>query len=252
VAPGIVGNGAFFNGSTYLNAGDVNLGNQFTESAWVDLSPGASNIQGLWVNGPGGYTSAEIALFINFYNTADGGLLLGTGDGTSGDQPESATGLVTVDQWHLVTAVVNRPAGTVQLYVDGMFGGSGATVTDFPTNADMYLGRFSTPNFPFTGTMDEARIHGGIDDSNWVWADYQTVANNSAFSSYSSVTNNITLPITLKIRISGNQAILTWPAGTLQSSGNLNGPYNNVTGVTSPYTNTISGSQQFYRVQAQY
>lgn len=259
-APGIVGNGAVFSGnnSQYLDAGDVNLGNQFTLSAWVDLSPSELNIQGLWVNGPGGYSSDEIAMFINDYgNSADGALLVGTGDGTNGYQPETATGLVTPNQWHFVTAAVNRSAGSIQFYVDGTpeplsASGSSGVSTDFPTNADMYLGRFTTPNFPLNGILDEARIYGGIEDSNWVQAEYMTVANNSMFSSYSSVTNTITLPITLTIRVSGDQAILTWPAGTLQSSGNLNGPYSNVSGATSPYTNSISGSQQYYRVQAQF
>jgi hypothetical protein len=129
--------------------------------------------------------------------------------------------------------------------------GSGGVSTDFPTNADMNLGRFTGGSFPLNGIMDEARIHGGIDDSNWVWADYQTVANNSTFSTYSTVTNAIVLPITLTIRVSGDQAILTWPGGTLQSASELNGPYSNVSGATSPYTNAISGEQQYYRAQAQ-
>lgn len=256
--PGIVGNGAFFNGgSDYIDAGDVNLGNQFTVSAWVNESTNADQILGVWVNGVGGYDSDEMAFFINDYNTSDGALLFGAGNGTAGTQPETATGLVTAGQWHLVTATANRATGAIQFYVDGLARplntADGTSIrTDFPTNSDMNLGRFVGGFAPFYGTMDEARIHGGIDDSNWVWADYQTVENNSTFSSYSSVTNTIVLPITLKIRVSGDQAILTWPAGTLQSSGNLNGPYSNVTGVTSPYTNTISGTQQYYRVQAQY
>ena len=267
-APGIVGNGAVFSGSAsqYLNAGDVNLGNQFTMSAWVDLAPTEQNIQALWCNGPGGFYSDEIAFFINDYgSSADGAVLMGTGDGqgtspgVNGAQPETAQGLADSGSWHLVTAAVNRTNGVVQFYVDGKFApiastgaGGTAVTTDFPTNADMYLGRFTTANFPFNGIMDEARIHGGIDDSNWVWADYMTVANNSTFSTYSSVTNSITLPITLIIRVSGNQAILSWPGGTLQSAGQLNGPYSNVTGASSPYTNALSGTQKYYRVQAQF
>lgn len=252
-AGGIVGNGEFFDGSSdYLDAGDINLGNEFTESAWVNLPTGESNIQGIWVNGAGGYSSAEIALFVNFYNTADGGVLVGTGDGTNGQQPETAPNLVTSNQWHLVTAAVNRTAGTVAMYVDGQLGGTGATMTDFPTNADMELGRFTSGSFPFHGLMDEARIHGGIDDSNWVWADYQTVASNSVFTAYSSVTNTVALPSLLTIQRSGNQIILNWSGGTLQSAGEITGPFVNVPGATSPYTNTVTGTQQFYRVQGQW
>jgi Concanavalin A-like lectin/glucanases superfamily len=265
VEPGIVGNGALFNGSSdFLDASNVDLGNEFTESAWVNLSPSEYNIQALWCNGPGGYSTAEAVLFINDYypqsgvtDPADGALLFGDDD----TQPETATGLVTSNQWHLVTAAINRSVGSIQFYVDGTperEAGGGALKTDFPTNADMNLGRF-TPNTAnpngssyFNGTMDEARIHGGIDDSNWVWADYMTVAANSTFTTYSTVSNTIVLPITLTIRTVGDQVILNWPEGTLQSASKVTGPYSNVSGATPPYTNTVSGSQQFYRVQTQF
>ncbi|MGH8024065.1 MAG: DUF2341 domain-containing protein, partial [Limisphaerales bacterium] len=255
---GIVGNGANFGNGAYLDAGDVNLGNQFTMSAWVFLPPTEVNIQTVWANGAGGYSTPEASLFINdYYNPpsqpipADGALLFGD----DGSQPETAAGLVTSDHWHLITAAVNRAAGAIQFYVDGVaeaVASGGTATTDFPTNADMDLGRFIGGGLPFTGTMDEARIHGGIDDSNRVWADYMTVANNSTFSAYSTVSNTIALPITLTIRVVGDKAILNWPAGTLQSASQLNGPYGNVPGATPPYTNSISGTQQYYRVQAQY
>ena len=51
----------------------------------------------------------------------------------------------------------------------------------------------------------------------------------------------------------GTNVVITWGAGTLQSSTNVNGPYTNVSGTpTSPYTNSASGSSQlFYRAQLQ-
>lgn len=245
---GIVGQAGSFAGNAWVDSGNVNLGNNFTLSAWVNLAPTASNIQGVWVNGPGGYTSAEIALFINDYNTADGALLLGTGDGTSGDQPETATGVVTTGQWHLLTAVVDRPAGTTQLYVDGTLQASGGVITDFPTNTDMNLGRFNSGSFALNGLIDEARIHAGLDDANWTWASYMTVAQNASFESYSAVSSSA---VTLNIQRSGNSIILSWSQGTLQSANAVNGQYNNVAGATSPYTNTVSGANQFYRVRVQ-
>ncbi|HTV41750.1 MAG TPA: DUF2341 domain-containing protein [Candidatus Sulfotelmatobacter sp.] len=264
VAPGIVGNGALFNGSSdYLDAGDVNLGNEFTESAWVNLSTSEYNIQALWCNGPGGYSTAEAVLFINDYypqtgvtDPADGAVLFGDDD----TQPETTTGLVNSNQWYLVTAAVNRTAKTIQFYVNGVpepVAKGGSVTDDFPTNADMNLGRFlpntANPNGSsyFNGIMDEARIHGGIDDSNWVWADYMTVASNSVFTTYSTVSNTIVLPIRLTIQLSGDHVILNWPEGTLQSASQVNGPYSNVSGATPPYTNNVSAAPLFYRVQAQ-
>jgi hypothetical protein len=46
--------------------------------------------------------------------------------------------------------------------------------------------------------------------------------------------------------------VITWPTGTLQSSTNVSGPYVNVGGTpSSPYTNSVSGNQKFFRVQLQ-
>lgn len=49
----------------------------------------------------------------------------------------------------------------------------------------------------------------------------------------------------------GNNLVLTWPTGwTLQSATNVVGPYNDVTGATSPYTiNTKLEPQQYFRLR---
>ncbi|HXI69267.1 MAG TPA: LamG domain-containing protein [Verrucomicrobiae bacterium] len=55
----------------------------------------------------------------------------------------------------------------------------------------------------------------------------------------------------LSVASSGNNIVVSWPVGTLQSSTNVSGPYVNVGGATSPYTNSVSGAQKFFRVQLQ-
>jgi len=49
----------------------------------------------------------------------------------------------------------------------------------------------------------------------------------------------------------GNNLVLTWPAGwTLQSATNVVGPYNDVSGATSPYTNDMTLKPlQFFRLR---
>jgi hypothetical protein len=50
--------------------------------------------------------------------------------------------------------------------------------------------------------------------------------------------------------ISPNVAVLTWLSGYLQSSTNVAGPYTDVSGATSPYTNTIvAPPYKFYRLR---
>ncbi len=58
---------------------------------------------------------------------------------------------------------------------------------------------------------------------------------------------------TVKLTIiqSGNNVILSWPFGTLQSAPAATGTYFDVGGATSPYTNSISGTMKFYRVRTQ-
>jgi hypothetical protein len=54
----------------------------------------------------------------------------------------------------------------------------------------------------------------------------------------------------LNIAASGGKVVVTWPVGTLQVSTNISGTYTNVTGATSPYTNSAAPAL-FYRAQLQ-
>jgi len=58
-------------------------------------------------------------------------------------------------------------------------------------------------------------------------------------------------PTTISIEKIGNNVILIWPTGTLQQSTSVNGNYEDINGVTSPYTNAITGPQKFFRVKVQ-
>jgi hypothetical protein len=60
-------------------------------------------------------------------------------------------------------------------------------------------------------------------------------------------------PPVLNITQSGNQLVLSWPtnaAFSLQSAPFVTGAYTNVPGATSPYTNSMTGPQQYFRLQA--
>jgi hypothetical protein len=242
---GMVGSGCYFSRTPYLDIGSVNLGSTFTLSSWANVSSGVSDIQCIYANGPGSSGSDEIFFYVNSYKTSDGSLLLSSGNGTDGTRLASAAGVVGLDQWHLLTAVVDRANGAATLYVDGTQVASGAVRNDFPTNNDMDLGRDTGGSFAFLGSLDEARIQSGLESSNWVWASYMTVAANSSFENYSAVSIPV---LTLKIQISGANVVLTWPTGALQSASQVDGPYSDVSGATSPYTNTVSGTQQFYHI----
>jgi hypothetical protein len=56
------------------------------------------------------------------------------------------------------------------------------------------------------------------------------------------------LPAIIVIQ-SANSSVLTWSSGTLQSSASVNGPYADVPGAANPYTLSLSGPAQFYRLR---
>lgn len=57
-------------------------------------------------------------------------------------------------------------------------------------------------------------------------------------------------PIPISIQTTGGQLVMAWTNGvfSLQSSTNVDGPYVDVSGASSPYTNTSSSSQMFFRL----
>ena len=65
---------------------------------------------------------------------------------------------------------------------------------------------------------------------------------------------SLVTPIPLHIQPAGKNVVLTWndpsSAFSLQSAPLVNGTYTNVTSATSPYTNAITGAQQFFRLKS--
>ena len=68
---------------------------------------------------------------------------------------------------------------------------------------------------------------------------------------YSSTT--LIVPTTLAIQAAENRIVLSWTnaAFSLQAAPTVHGYYTNVLGATSPYTNMITGAQQFFRLKAE-
>lgn len=219
---GIIGSGDYFNRLAYLDAGSVNLSNAFTLSAWVNVSSGVSDIQCIWANGPGVSGSSEAFLYVNDYKTSDGALVLATGNGSTAQNLVAPAGSVSLNQWHLITASVNRAGSVAQLYVDGSQVASGAIRGDFSTNSDMDLGQDTGNTFAFLGSLDEARIHSSLESSNWVWASYMTVAQTASFESYSTVASTVTpppsSPVMVQIQFQGGNLNVSGTGGSANAT----------------------------------
>jgi len=269
VTTGVVGNGQTFDGATeYLApAGAVSLGNSFSLSAWVNLSPTAANLQTLWANKPAGGNANGIALFVNTYNTTDGKLMLESGDGTTGITASTPVGVVPPGGWHHVFASINRSAGTAQLFVDGVNQTVTNTVaTDFGNYCPFNLGRYTNGWWYFKGSVDEARIEPAR-SADWVWATWMNVVSNSAFVSFSSVASpgvvlNQPQP-QLGATVGANGLLLNWAAQgsqfTIYSATNLAPPIqwtpvSNYTvlssGLVQVPLSAANGTPVFYRIES--
>jgi hypothetical protein len=253
---GIVGRGCAFNGSSqFLNSGQINVGKTFTASAWVNISPSVNNEQTIWCNKQGGWNVAGFDFYVNSYQTNDGIIYFDSADGVGGDvSPRTAPHAVSFGQWHLLTGTMEGVNGAVHVYVDGIDQTIDTGVdTAFQTTNYVRCGALltgtpgSTGGLPFNGSMDEARIENGVRSSAWVYASWATVAN-PAFTTYGGITF---APVTLASQLVNSQLVLSWPVGTLQSAPTTTGPYTDLTGVTSPYTNTPAAAQQYFRVKVQ-
>lgn len=66
-----------------------------------------------------------------------------------------------------------------------------------------------------------------------------------------AITVAVNPPAALSVEALNGSLILDWPYGTLQSATNLTGPWNDVMGVISAYTNVPSEPQEFFRVRLQ-
>lgn len=114
-------------------------------------------------------------------------------------------------------------------------------------------------NFIPNGTNGDSTIGGGPTTfgvrSDGQFGQYDGGIDEVAFYNYAlspqQVQNHFLNNVRLTISKIGNKAVLNWPAGTLQAAPIVTGTYTNVTGATSPYTNNITGSATYYRLQVQ-
>jgi hypothetical protein len=136
--------------------------------------------------------------------------------------------------WHLVAGVYN--GSTSSLYVDGVLNGSiaaGALTGDSANKvwlggnaANTVVG--SNERF-FAGALAQAALFTNALSATQVQQIYKVA----------------TVPA-ISLARSGDQVVITY-TGTLLSSTNVAGPYQPVSGATSPYTNAPAGSGRFYR-----
>jgi len=262
---GTVGYGALFNGSgNFLDAGTANVGKQFTLSAWVNIAANASSEQTIWCNKAGGWNTAGFDFYVNGWQASDGIIYFDTADGVGGQvSARTASGAVTFGQWHLLTGTLDGSNGVVRVYIDGVDQTINTSVdTAFQTTNYLRCGSLLTGSpgatgsggSYFDGVMDETRIHAGIESSNWIWASWMTIQQNSSLASYSAITSTATnppTPVTIHVGYStggGGSLVLSGTGGPAAGTYYVIGTTNLTLPVaqwTVLSTNSFDGSGNF-------
>jgi hypothetical protein len=101
----------------------------------------------------------------------------------------------------------------------------------------------------FSSTNQNPSIPNAAQSNSGIYSVSATVGGYTSETATTTVTINP--PALVSIQSSSGKYILNWPFGTMQSTTNILGPWTNLTGVASPYTNFVLKPDEFYRVRLQ-
>jgi beta-glucanase (GH16 family) len=101
----------------------------------------------------------------------------------------------------------------------------------------------------FTSTDQNPSIANATTNASGLYSVTATTASCASAPGTTTVTFNP--PASLTIQFSAGDVILTWSGGTLQSATIVSGPWDDVSGATSPRTNSPATAQEFYRLRLQ-
>jgi Concanavalin A-like lectin/glucanases superfamily len=166
---------------------------------------------------------------------------------------------VVPNQWYYLTLVYDGT--TFTFYVNGVAKASGP-VSGFTQNGNVP----ATPNGPANYNYNY-NVTPGLPSYNGIGSGSFVIGQrfDDAFNPFSGIVDDVAVynkalslaqiqnhflnTTHLSITGSGGNIVISWPVGTLQSSTSVSGPYANVSAATSPYTNSVSGTQKFFRIQ---
>jgi hypothetical protein len=197
----------------------------------------------------------------------------GTGDGIAGDiedldMASDSTGTLQFDflyaltpQDRILLVDIDGPESyLLQAYIINGSSSNQVSFVGWPVNdysgttGIMPNANWSVWN-PAAGTLTSG-TSGNLDEELFVLTPAQNinrlVITKQNGSGYSTDITFLSLQTPLTIRQSGTNAVLTWTnsAFGLQAAPAVTGAYTNIPGAASPYTNTITRSQQFFRTFA--
>jgi hypothetical protein len=192
----------------------------------------------------------EFALGQDFYYSNTGGWLWTLYDADwNGVYGLGAPDSINDGAWHHLAHAFDR-AGNALTYLDSVLVDSrpighpnGPRIGNLDTGENTVIGQDPTGMFPASAQVD-------LDDLG-VWRRLLTpleVAGMYIVGASHHV-SFATVPVRITLQTVDDQVLITWPAGLLQSANEVNGPYADVPGATSPYAVPPSAAKKFYRVR---
>ncbi len=200
----------------------------FTVLLWFKGNPADSSMQALM-----GHGAASWSLDLN---GANGKLVWNSGAGSN-----TSAKVYNDGAWHQAAGVYTGSQNL--LYVDGALSvSSAASGTIAGSTNHVYIG--GDPDYTAVG-VNERFFGGSI-------AQAAFFTNALSLAQIQATYQSAVTPPPLAFGISGqngNQLQLNWNYGILQGSTNVNGPYQDLTNISSPGTIPMTNSSQFYRVR---
>src|SRR6266568_3411557 len=160
---GQLGGGLILDGLQYgevASNASIDLTQSVTMEAWIKVDPFANTLMPIFYKGSGNPAERTYSLWLN----SNGSVLATTGDATGDQSAQTAAGLVDLNQWQHVAAVIDR--GTtpqLRIFVDGVQRAT-ATLRTTPARSNtnpLLIGSQLETNTTFAnfeGTIDEVRV----------------------------------------------------------------------------------------------
>jgi hypothetical protein len=223
---------AFFDGSSGIvdiPEGPFNITNAITVVTWVNLLASPTHFTDVF-----GHGDSSWRISINQNSPPQ----VGAADGSAPDV-NGQTG-ISLNAWHMLayTYAGGIGANLGNLYIDGaLVGSENFTAPPIGNNLDVWIGGAPDYGIGNNGRLVPAEIaHCAIFT--------QAL---SAAAIQGLYTGMFTAPVTLTIKTSGSNVVITWPTGALLQAPTVNGPWTTNSAV-SPFTTSAKSGNQFFKV----
>lgn len=155
--------GAFsFNGSSdYITLDQNMISESITISFWIKPSTGNYNIQTLFSNTTGGFTTDGIRIFFNSYESDDGRIYIEAANGLEGSEVKSPPSTVENNTWQNVCFTVDTSNNIGKIYKNSVEVAAANIVGNFGTAGTNYIG-VMTNNFHYQGLISSLSIYNRI------------------------------------------------------------------------------------------